>query len=237
MTSRTTPVGIIVLALASLTAIGCDATTGAVFQALLDPDETAVSSPAVTPADPVADTNEAVTWWPHPDGYSLDLPAGWSGLAVEAEQADALIDALGSTMPTLAARIEGLLVAGNVRVSAIAADTEADGELTPFLVVLAQPTEGRRAREVKAHVREQIYALPGLTDEPFAPHDVILNSAKWVRFDYSVADPDLGEMRVRSYLFRFGREAYLVNFVVGAAFAEQAESIFDEMAESLRFGV
>lgn len=237
MTSRTTPVGIIVLALASLTAMGCNAATGAVFQALLDPDETAVSSPEVVTAEPADGGSAVVPWWPHPDGLSLDLPAGWSGMAVQAGQTDELIDAVASTMPTLASRIDEVLVERDVRVSAIAADLDTDGELTPFLVVLAQPTDGRRAREVKAHVREQIYALPGLTDEPFAPHDVILNSAKWVRFDYSISDPDLGELRVRSYLFRYGPEAYLVNFVVGADLADQAEAVFDEIAESLRFGV
>ena len=46
--------------------------------------------------------------------------------------------------------------------------------------------------------------------------------AEGVRFDYSIADPDLGELRVRSYLFRFGRRAYLVNFVASADLADDA---------------
>ena len=65
----------------------------------------------------------------------------------------------------------------------------------------------------------------------------MLPTAKGVRFDYTIDDPDLGELRVRSYLFRFGQHAYLVNFVASEDVADEAEAIFDQIADSLRFGV
>ncbi len=238
MTSRTTPVGILVLALASLIAVGCSAPTTAVFQALLDPARTPVSSPeAGTAASSAVDDGGAETWWPHPDGYAMDLPAGWSGVAFERGQADSLVSAVASTMPGLANRMDDVLDGSKVRVSAVAADPTAAGKVAPVLIVLAQPTEGMRAREVKSHVRDQIAGLPGLVNEPISPHDVLLNTAKGVRYDYRIDDPDVGELRVRSYLFRFGRQAYLVNFIASADVADEAEAIFDEIANSLRFGV
>ncbi len=236
MTSRTTPVGILVLVLAGLIAVGCSAPTNAVFQALLDPAGTPVSSPDVGATDPAALAAGTETWWPHPDGYAMDLPAGWSGAAIPDDQSDDLVAAVAVTMPGLAARMGEVLDGSEVRISAIAVAPVIEGQLPPVLLVLAESTEGMRAREVKTHVRDQIDSLPGLVS-PIAPHDVVLNTAKAVRFDYTIDDPDLGELQVRSYLFRFGRQAYLVNFVAGAETAEEAEAIFDQIADSLRFGV
>jgi hypothetical protein len=237
MTSRTTPVGILVLALASLIAVGCSAPTSAVFQALVDPAGAPLSSPeADTAADPAAESSESAMWWPHPDGYAMVLPAGWSGVAVEPADTARLIDAIDAGMPGLASRMGDVLDRSEARVSAIAADPDAQGDVTPVLVVLAQPTEGKRAHAIKTRVREQINAVPGLSGL-ISPHDVTLPTAKGVRYDYTIDDPDLGELRVRSYLFRFGRQAYLVNFIAPEAGADEAEAIFDAIADSLRFGV
>jgi len=237
MTSRTTPVGILVIALAGLIAMGCSAPTTAVFQALFDPARTPVSSPeADSAAENAAAGSESATWWPHPDGYAMVLPAGWSGVAVRQGQTDELVDAVSATLPSLASRIDGVLDRGDARVSAIAADPSAEGKVSPVLVVLAQPTSGKRPHAIKTHVRDQINGLPGLSGV-LSAHDVELPGAKGVRFDYTIDDPDLGELRVFSYLFRFGRQSYLVNFVASADVAGEAEVIFDEIANSLRFGV
>ncbi len=237
MTSRTTPVGILVIALVSLIAVGCSAPTTAVFQALLDPAGTVASSPEADPAaDDAAPGSDAATWWPHPDGYAMVLPAGWSGVAVERDQTDDLLDAVAATMPGLSARMADVLDGTKTRVSAIAVDTSATGDVVPVLVVLAQPTDGRRAHAIKTDVRERIHGLPGLSG-PLSAHDVVLPTAKGVRFDYTVTDPDLGELRVFSYLFRFGRTAYLASFVAPADAAAEAEAVFYIIADSLRFGV
>ena len=237
MTSRTTPVGILVIALAGLIAMGCSAPTSAVFQALLDPARTPVSSPEADPAaENAAAGSDSAMWWPHPDGYAMVLPAGWSGVAVGKGQTDELLDAVAATTPGLASRMGGVLDGGDARVSAIATDPSAEGEVPPVLVVLAQPTNGRRLHAIKTGVRGEISGLPGLSGV-LSAHDVQLPTAKGVRFDYTVDDPDLGELRVFSYLFRFGRQSYLVNFVASADVADEAEEIFDEIANSLRFGV
>jgi len=238
MTSRTTPVGILVIALAGLIAAGCSAQTNAVFQALLDHAGTPVSSPGADPAAEAAIAgSETATWWPHPDGYEVVLPAGWSGVALEQDQTDTLVDTLGVSMPGLAGRMRDVLSGTQVRVSAIASDAAGDGGPTSILLILAKPTEGKRAHAVKTDVREQINGLPGLSGGPLSPHDVALSKASGIRFDYSVEDPDLGELRVRSYLFRYSRQAYLVSFVTSAADADAYEDIFDAIADSLRFGV
>jgi hypothetical protein len=237
MTSRTTPVGILVIALAGLIAIGCSAPTTAVFQALLSPAGTNASLPEADPAvDGAAASSDVARWWPHPDGYAMFLPAGWSGVAVEAGQTDELIAAVAETMPGLSARVAGVLSGGKARVSAIAADPTAEGVVSPLMLVLAEPTDGKRGHVIKSDVRARISDLPGLIG-PLAARDVVLPSAKGVRFDYSIDDPDLGELRVFSYLFRFGRQAYLVSFVSSADVAADAEDVFYTIADSLRFGV
>ena len=238
MTSRTTPVGILVIALISLVAVGCSAPTTAVFQALLDPAGTATSSPEADPAvDDATSDGGAPVWWPHPDGYAMVLPAGWSGVAVERDGTDAIIDAVASATPLLAQRMDNVLRRSKARVSAFAADPSALEGGTPMLVVLAQPTDGRKKYAIKNDVRERIDDLIGGAST-LSAHDIVLSSAiKGVRFDYEIYDPDLGELRVFSYLFRPGRTAYLVSFVAPVDQADQAEQIFDDIVSSLRFGV
>jgi hypothetical protein len=236
MTSRTTPVGVLVVAIAGLIAGGCSASTSAVFEALLDPFGAPPSpSAAVEVADAVEGSGD-VTWWPHPDGYAMVLPPGWSGAAVDDSQVDQIVGALAVESPELADRIETVLDATDSRVSAVAADPNSTEALTPLLVVLAQPTDDQPAHAVKSRVKEQIAGLPGLSGGPFRD-DVMLPTAKGVRFDFSVLDPDLGALQVRSYLFRFGGEAYLVCFIAAQDQFESAEPIFEVIAASLRFGV
>jgi hypothetical protein len=236
MTSRTTPVGILVVALAGLIAVGCSAPANAVFQALLDPAGTVAASPEAEPAEGAADGSESSTWWQHPDGYVMVLPAGWSGTAVAASQTDDLIDAVSQGMSGLGSRIEDVIGKSDLRVSAIAADTFAQGSVSPVLLVLAEPIGGRKFHAIKTDVYERISDLPGLTGA-LSPHDVHLPTAKGVRYDYTIADPDLGDIRVRSFLFRFGRSVYLVNFVASADVANAAGADFDQIADSLHFGV
>ncbi|HKZ92004.1 MAG TPA: hypothetical protein VJZ50_07680 [Candidatus Limnocylindrales bacterium] len=238
MTSRTTPVGVLVVALASLIAVGCSAQTSAVFQAFLDP----VAAPPASPSEPVAAASDDVedaglaTWWPHPDGYAMVLPAGWSGVALDDAEASQLVDAVDVTFPDLAARIDAVLISTHSRVSAIAADASAVGDIGPLLIVLAQPTEDRGAHAVKSLVKEQIAGLPGLSGGPFRD-DVTLPTATGVRFEFTIDDPDLGALQVRAFLFRFGSDAYLVSFVAPEEDFEEAEAIFEAIVASLRFGV
>jgi molybdopterin biosynthesis enzyme MoaB len=235
MTSRTTPVGILVIALAGLIAVGCSAPTNAVFQALLDPAGTAVSATEADPIDDAAESSQSETWWRHPEGYAMVLPAGWTGVAVDRDQTDELVAAVTEAMPGLGERIEDTLVDSDARVSAIAADTSVEGDAVPVLIVLAQPTSGRKPHAIKSETRERISRLPGLKSPPSAL-DLDVPAANGVRFVYTIDDADLGELRVFSYLVRAGKTAYLVNFVASADVAADAEVVFYAIAQSLRFG-
>ena len=235
MTSRTTPVGILVIALVGLIAVGCSAPTNAVFQALLDPAGTAASTPEADLADSAAEGSETSTWWQHPDGYEMVLPAGWSGVAVAASETDGLIDAIDAANPGLGERMRDVLGESDVRVSAIAARETIEGKVPPSLLVLAEPKAGRKPYAIKEDVHQRISGLDGLSGV-LAPHDVQLRKAEGVRYDYTISDSTLGEIRVRSYLIRFGETFYLVNFLASADLAGDAASDFDEIQDSLKFG-
>jgi hypothetical protein len=236
MTSRMSPVGGLIIALAGLLGVGCSAQTSAVFDALLDARGVSAtgSQPDASTGSP-ADAS-STTWWPHPEGYAMDLPAGWSGMAVDGGAEDELLDIVADSSPELATRILGVLDATDSRISAVAADPDRGSALVPMLLVIAQPTHERPAHAVKSLVKEQISGLPGLTAGPFR-NDVPLPYAKGVRYEFSLDDPDLGELMVRAYLFRFGSDAYLVTFVASADGFDAAEAVFEAIAQSLRFGV
>jgi hypothetical protein len=235
--TRRTPVGFLVVALLSLSAFGCSAQTSAVFQSMFAPVVAPVdpAAPLASPGDLQAALPEA-TWWPHPDGYAMVLPAGWSGVAVDDSRARELVAAVFATDAELAGRIGGVLDSTGTRISAIAAQANAGDVLGPLVVVLAQPTQDRGAHAVKSLVKEQIASLPGLADGPFRD-DVTLPSANGVQFEFTIADPALGALQVRALLFRFGSDAYLVSFVAPESEFEAAEAIFEAIAASLRFGV
>jgi hypothetical protein len=234
--TRRTPVGLLVVALSSLSAVGCTAQTSAVFQAMLPPVV------PVAPADPLPTASDGLAvvaptiWWPHPDGYAMELPTGWSGIALDDAQASQLVDAVVAGDPDLAARISGVLASTGTRISAIAARTPVASGIGPVVIVLAQPTQDRGAHAVKQLVKEQIASLPGLTAGPFRD-DVQLPNASGVQFEFTVQDPAVGGLQVRALLFRFGSDAYLVCFVAPQAEFEAAEAIFEAIAASLRFGV
>lgn len=235
MTSRTTPVGILVIVLAGLILVGCSTPTDAVFQALLAPAGTAVSSPEAEPADGAATSSAPPTWWQHPDGYEMVLPAGWTGVAVDPAESGGIIEAVSAANPQLGERIDLVVGGSNLRVSAIATNGVIEGKVAPLLVVLAEPRSGRKWYVVKEDTRQRLAGLPGLSGG-FTPHQYRLPSAEGVRYDFTIVDDDLGEIRVRSWLFKWGRSAYLVNFVVSADLADAASADFDAIQDSLQFG-
>ena len=235
MTSRTTPVGILVIALIGLIAVGCSAPTNAVFQALLDPAGTATPAPEADQDVDAAPSAGATHWWAHPDGYAMVLPAGWSAMAIARSGTDQLIDTVADAMPELAARIDDTLAGTKTRVSTVAAGPVNEDGSRPMLLVLAEPQDGRKLHAIKSDVQERLKGLHGLSSRLTA-QDVTLTTGKGFRFDYAVDDPDLGALRVRSYLLRSGRTVYLVNFVASADPTTQEEDDFDKVATSLRFG-
>ena len=235
MTRRTTPVGILVVALIGLIAVGCSAPTNAVFQALLDPAGTAAPAPEADPDVDPAPSGGASQWWAHPDGYAMVLPAGWAAMAVAQNGTDELIDLLSDTMPELATRVEDTFAGTETRVSTVAAGPVNEDGSRSMMVVLAEPQDGRKLHAIKSDAHERLKDLHGLSSRLTA-QDVALTTGKGFRFDYAVDDPDLGALRVRSYLLRSGRTVYLVNFVASADPTTQEEQWFDLITSSLRFG-
>ena len=61
------------------------------------------------------------------------LPAGWSGVALEGNPTEDLVESLAVSMPGLSGRMRDVLGATNVRVSAIASDAAGDGGPTSML--------------------------------------------------------------------------------------------------------
>jgi hypothetical protein len=239
MTSRSTPAGVIVIAIASLFALGCTAQTSAVFEALAEPAWAPASSSEADPADAV-ENGASTTWWPHEDGYRMELPPGWFGVEVDGARGNhlrsrQLLDAVGSSHPGLVGRMRSVLGDSESRVSAVAGDVSA-GSSAPVMVVLAQDMDGMRPFEIKQHVKKQIGQLPGLNAAPFLQDAGLSVPRGGWRFDYSLDDADLGSVRVRSYLITW-EEAYLVNFVAPQDAGDDVEALFDAIADSLRFGI
>ena len=216
--------------------MGCNAQTGAVFEALLDPGTAVVSASEDEPAADATANTASATWWPLPEGYQMTLPPGWSGVELDRAGTSRLLTAIGASHPGLEERMQGVLADSSARISAVAGDPSQTGQQAPLLLVLSQPTDGRKPHEIKQHIRRQIAQLPGISAKPIV-QDASLTAARGWRFDYSINDPDLGELRVRSYLFRYGRDAYLVNFVASDSSADDLDALFDGIAESLRFGI
>ncbi|MEX1295297.1 MAG: hypothetical protein AB1Z67_03905 [Candidatus Limnocylindrales bacterium] len=194
-----------------------------------------MSSPEAEPAEGAAPDSAPSTWWQHPDGYEMVLPAGWTGIAVDAQESSEIIDAIGAANPGLGDRIDQVLADTDLRVSAIATGAVVEGKVAPLLLVLAEPRSGRKWYVVKEDTNQRLAGLPGLRGD-FSPHQYQLPSAEGVRYDFTIVDDDLGEIRVRSWLFKWGRSAYLVNFVVSADLADGAETDFDAIQDSLQFG-
>ena len=163
------------------------------------------------------------------------LPAGWSGMAMDPGQTDELISAVDEANAGLGERIDEVIGEDEVHVSAIAVNGIVEGKVAPILLVLAEPVAGRKNHAIKDDVYARLSSLPGLSGG-LAPHDVRLPKAKGVRYDYTISDPALGEIRVRSYLFKWANSAYLVNFIVSADLINEAGSDFDSIQNSLQFG-
>ena len=232
--TRRSPVGVVLLVLAGLIVTGCSAQTGAVFQALLDSPPTA--SGEASPGEPGAAVSDAPTWWAHPHGYAMSLPAGWVAIDLDGGTTEELLSALGATLPGVEERVRGVLAATGAQGSMLAVDLASDREVPAMMLVLSQENDGIRPRQLKALVEEQVGSLPGLRGTPLRT-DERRNETGSVRFDYAIDDPDLGALRIRSSLYRFGGQAYVVSYIAQESGLDEARSDFEAIAASLRFGI
>jgi hypothetical protein len=232
--TRRSALSVASLLLAGLIVGGCSAESSAVFQALLEPPPAASGEAPAGEAD--ATLSGASTWWAHPHGYAMSLPPGWVAIDLDASSTEQLLSALGTTFPGVEQRIRDVLAATGARGSMLAVDLGADPDAPPVMIVVARETGGVRPRQMKALVEEELASLPGLRGTPLRT-DERRNDAGSLRFDYAIDDPDLGSLRVRSSLYRYGGQAYIVSFVAPESELDAARSDFDAIAASLRFGI
>ena len=241
MTSRTTPVGILVIALAGLIAVGCSAPTNAVFQALLDPaGARCVLAGGRPPPSDAADGSVDATWWPHPDGYAMVLPAGWSGVAVDRADTAGLIDAVDAANAGLGDAHRRRPRRQRRRASAPSLPTRHRRRRGRARAAGAGRSRRRQAQPTPSRTTcaEQISNLPGLDGGLRAARRRAAQRPRACASTTPSIDPDLGELSVRSYLFRFGRQAYLVNFVASDGRRRRGcRGSSTRSPDSLRFGV
>jgi hypothetical protein len=230
--TRRSPSSAVILALTALLAVGCSGQTGAVFLALLDSPSTVTGEGSSDGAT----ASGSPTWWAHSHGYAMSLPAGWVALDLEGSSAEQLLSALDDDHPGAAQRAREVLSSTGSRGSMLAVDLGADRDLPPLMLVLAEDAAGIRPRQIKVLVEDQVASLPGLRAHPVRT-DERRNDAGSVRFDYTIDDPDLGSLRVRSSLYRYGGQAYLVSFIAPESAFDAARSDFEIIIASLRFGI
>jgi hypothetical protein len=229
--TRSSSISVVILALSALLTAGCSGQTGAVFQALLD-------GPQAVSGDGGSDTGPSgsPTWWAHPHGYAMSLPAGWAAIDIEPSSVDQLLAALAAEFPGAAERVRESLALTGARGSMIAVDLGTERDVPPLMIVVAEDAAGIPPRQLKVLVADQLAGLPGLRDAPTRT-DERRNRAGSVRFDYTIDDPELGALRVRSSLYRYGGQAYVVSFLAPESLFDAARTDFDLIAASLRFGI
>jgi hypothetical protein len=232
--TRRTLLSVASLLLSGLILTGCSAESSAVFQALLDPPPAA--SGEGSSGEPGSTLSSVSTWWAHPHGYAMSLPPGWVAIDLDASSTEQLLSALGTTFPGVAQRIRDVLSATGAQGSMLAVDLGADPDAPPVMIVVARDTGGIRPRQLKALVEEELSRLPGLRGTPMRT-DERRNDAGSLRFDYAIDDPDLGALRVRSSLYRYGGQAYIVSFVAPESELDEARPDFEAIVASLRFGI
>lgn len=231
---RRTPLSVALLVVVGAVVTGCTAETSAVIQALVDPPPAA--SGEIAAAEPGSTASDTSTWWAHPHGYAMSLPPGWVAIGLDASSTEQLIAALGTSFPGVEQRIRDVLAATGAQASMLALDLGEDSDLPAVMIVMARETGEMRPRQLKAFVEDELASLPGLRGTPVRT-DERRNETGSLRFDYAIDDPDLGALRVRSSLYRYGGQAYIVSFVAPESALEGARSDFEAIAASLRFGI
>ena len=232
--TRRSLLSVVSIVLSGLIVTGCGAETNAVLRTLLDPPP--VASGEASPGEPGSTLSDAPTWWAHPHGYAMSLPPGWVAIDLDASSTEQLLSALGTSFPGVEQRVRDVLSATGAQGSMLAVDLGADPDAPPVMIVVARETGGIRPRQLKTLVEEELASLPGLRGIPMRT-DERRNDAGSLRFDYAIDDPDLGALHIRSSLYRYGGQAYIVSFVAPESELDEARSDFDAIAASLRFGI
>lgn len=189
-----------------------------------------------SPAPDSSTTSSGPGYVASADGYSLSVPSGWTALDLSTEDGLALADAVASVDPTLGSLGRLGLEQSGARLSMVAVDLFAasTGEDGPGIVVATMRTRGMDKAAARTMVEELLEQAP-LASE--VDHTVVgLPAGDAHRYDAVIVGETV-TLRLQVHVFRVGGDSFVVAAVAPEAQFDAARPAFDEVVQSLRFGV
>ncbi len=172
------------------------------------------------------------------DGYSLEVPTGWTATDLSMEDGLALADLLATIEPTLGAiGRQGLEAAGSPHLSLAVVDgtTATAGGYGPAVVVATLRTRGMD----KATARNLVESLLGqatlLADVSHTVEGLPAGNAH--RYSAIVSGDSGVTLRLEVFVFRVGGDSFVVTAVAPEDRFAGVQATFDAIVRSLRFGV
>jgi hypothetical protein len=168
----------------------------------------------------------------------MTIPAGWNATAVGADDINLLLTLLGASNPDLANLVRDILNLTHARASMVGGDLrDSSARVPPNVTVLIQPSAGLPLDLVGTVVEQLVNRVPGVTGSA-AKAKVNLPSGDAIRLDYQVQPAGGGALiTLRTFVIVKGDQTFLVTFTAGADLFPAQQPTFDEMVNSLRFGV
>jgi hypothetical protein len=199
------------------------------------PSPTPPPTPTPSPSPTVAPTSFVFT---SNDGYAMTIPAGWTATAVGPDDIGLLLSVLGASNPDLANLVRSILDLTHARASMVGGDLrDASAKVPPNVTVLIQSSGGLPLELVGTVVEQLVNRVPGITGSA-AKAKVNLPSGDAIRLDYQVQPSGGGGLiSLRTFVILNGSQAFLVTFTAASDRFSDQQPIFDEMVNSLRFGV
>ncbi len=168
----------------------------------------------------------------------MTMPAGWTATAVGPDDIGLLLGLLGASNPDLANLVRNILDLTHARASMVGGDLrDSTAHVPPNVTILIQPSAGLPLGLVGTVMEALVNRIPGVTGSPVKAN-VNLPSGDAIRMDYQVQPAGGGGLiGLRTFVIVKGDQTYLVTFTAGADFFSAQQPTFDEMVNSLRFGV
>jgi len=166
------------------------------------------------------------------------MPAGWTATAVGPDDVGLLLTLLGASNPDLATLVRNILDLTHARASMVGGDLrDSSARVPPNVTVLIQPSAGLPLDLVGIVVEQLVNRVPGVTGTA-TKAKVNLPSGDAIRMDYQVQPAGGGGLiSLRTFVIVKGDQTFLVTFTAGADLFSAQQPTFDEMVNSLRFGI
>ena len=166
------------------------------------------------------------------------MPAGWNATAVGPNDIELLLTLLGASNPDLATLVRNILDLTHARASMVGGDLrDSSARVPPNVTVLIQPSAGLPLDLVGTVVEQLVNRIPGVTASAAkAKGEPAVGDA--IRMDYQVQPAGGGGLiSLRTFVIVQGSQTFLVTFTAGSDLFSAQQPTFDEMVNSLRFGV